>query len=678
MDSSHPESTPPDDAWREIRRLVEEVARVARTERSPGAFFGCLVDRAVRATGADAAVLWTRTPDGRYQPEFHRHVQRFRLAEDRGAQALHARTLDAAPAVERTLWISAGAGETASRDGARDGFLNREHTLSFTPLRLDAETFAVLELAHPDLDDPALQEACEEIIDAMAESAAAWQRAQRLDELRREVEFAAASDQFARRIHASLSLADTLAEVVNELRAIVPSDRVSVLLADGPRWRVEAISGLDRVDRRSSFVGLLEPLADVVARMGQPLWHEGASHDLPPEVAQPLEALLDASHARTLAVVPLTAPVAASLTASHEDKHQPPEILGLATLEWIACAARPEARTRLERLVRHVAPALQNALEYDTLPGARLLRTLRAFTGAARSRRRRRLRMAAFTLLAVCVVALWPVRFQIVARGQLRPEVVREVFATADGEVAELHVRHEQAVVEGEKLLTLHSPSLDLERERLQGEVETTRERLLAAESARLTDSGKQRDPADSPTLSASEGELRRQLESYEAQLAIVEKQRSALVLASPLGGVVLRSNLLELLQSRPVRRGQMLLAVGDLAGPWQARIEIPDHSVGHVLAAQAARETPLPVAFVLATSPGVKHHGTLASIDQVTNRDEQGQPIVRGVVAFERDATLDARPGATVAAKIDCGRRPLGYVWFHELFEYLQARLFL
>jgi len=671
MSSSTDEPDSSDDAWRDIRRLVDEVALAARTVREPREFYGLFVDRAVRATGATAAIVWTRSGDGRFQPEFHRHVQRFQLAEDVRLQTLHARLIDAASQADRTTWVPAGAGETGSAaDASRTGFLNRDHALSFTPLRLDADTFAILELAHPDADDPALQAACDEIVDALADSAAAWRRAIRLTELRNERDFAEACEQFSRRIHASLSLADTLAEAVNEFRLLASADRVSVALPDGQGWRIAAISGQEKVDPRTPFATTLKPLLAVVAPLSQSFWVRGASDDLPPELERPLNEFLDSSHAKTLAILPLA--------TSPEDSQQATDLLGLLVVEWIVGAERADAPTRCERLVRHVASALQNSLEYDTLPGVGWLRWLRALTGTARQRRRRRLRIAAAIAIVVSLVLLLPIPFQITARGILRPANLREVFASADGEVAELHVRHEEPVDEGRRLITLHSPALDLERERLRGEVDTTTERLLAAESARLTDSGKKRDPDSAPTLSATEGELRRQLESLEAQLAIVEKQRAALVLTSPMKGVVLRSNLLELLESRPVRRGQSLLAVGQLEGDWQARIDIPDRSVGHVLYAQSRQETPLPVTFLLATSPGQKYAGRLASVDRVTNQDTDGEPTVRAIVEFDREPALDARPGATVVVKIACGRRPLAYVWFHELFEYLQSRLFL
>lgn len=665
MSSAPPtDSVPPDDAWRELQQLIDEVARLARSSAEPAEFYGALVDRCLRATGAVAAVLWTRTADRRFQPEFHRHVERLRLAEDPHSRTLHARLLETALHATGTTWIPAGAGETSPAAG----MLNRDHALSFTPLRIDGEVFAVLELAHGPLEDPAVERACQEVLEAFVDCALDWRRTRQLGEFKQRDEFARAREQFLLDVNASLDLPTTLGEVVDGARRLLECDRVSVGMRQGSWMRIEAVSGVEKVDRRSAVVGAMEPLATIAARTGEPIWWEGPLQDMPPEIATPLNAYVDVAHPRWLALLPLAAPRRESGDA---------EPLAVLVLEKFAGGASAEQRVRIESVARHVAVAIGNAWEYATLPGAAWLRRLRAFTGADRQRRNKRGAAAVAIAVAVAATLLVPIEFTIAARGTLQPRVVRDVFATADGEVARLLVGHEQAVRAGQPLLQLLSPQLDLERERLSGECQTTKERLLAVESARLLDVKGGRDATPAPALSASESELRRSLESQEAQLAIVERQRGALTLASPLDGAVLTWNPLELLESRPVKRGQVLLSVGDVNGPWEARLDISDQRVGHVLRAQASTDESLPVTFVLATAPGVPYPGRLERVEHITSSDAEGQPTVKAHVAFDRKQVAPLRPGATVVAKVHCGRRPLGYVWFHELFEFLQTNVF-
>ena len=36
-----------------------------------------------------------------------------------------------------------------------------------------------------------------------------------------------------------------------------------------------------------------------------------------------------------------------------------------------------------------------------------------------------------------------------------------------------------------------------------------------------------------------------------------------------------------------------------------------------------------------------------------------------------------DRLDGVTVQGKVHCGRRSLGYVWFHDLLSFIQAKVF-
>ena len=44
--------------------------------------------------------------------------------------------------------------------------------------------------------------------------------------------------------------------------------------------------------------------------------------------------------------------------------------------------------------------------------------------------------------------------------------------------------------------------------------------------------------------------------------------------------------------------------------------------------------------------------------------------------VGVDRNQIQGLRPGATVVAHIDCGRRSLGFVWFHGIWETLEKKV--
>jgi hypothetical protein len=152
--------------------------------------------------------------------------------------------------------------------------------------------------------------------------------------------------------------------------------------------------------------------------------------------------------------------------------------------------------------------------------------------------------------------------------------------------------------------------------------------------------------------------------------------QRQALEVRSPTDGQVLTWDIERLLAARPVQRGDRLLTVADLAGPWELELRIDDDQAGHVLAAGSLQPEPLRVSFHVATEPGVRYAGRLRAIGTATEVDDAGRPTVWATVALD-DAPAQPQPGATVVAKIHCGRRAIGYVWLRPLFETVQGRLF-
>jgi hypothetical protein len=48
----------------------------------------------------------------------------------------------------------------------------------------------------------------------------------------------------------------------------------------------------------------------------------------------------------------------------------------------------------------------------------------------------------------------------------------------------------------------------------------------------------------------------------------------------------------------------------------------------------------------------------------------------VRLLVDIDKNDLTDPRPDATATAKVHCGRRSIGYVWLHDLFEWFQTRV--
>jgi multidrug efflux pump subunit AcrA (membrane-fusion protein) len=223
----------------------------------------------------------------------------------------------------------------------------------------------------------------------------------------------------------------------------------------------------------------------------------------------------------------------------------------------------------------------------------------------------------------------------------------------------------------------LTSRELALEYQQIQGQREQTWKRLAAVLSEKHRVS---RDASDDTTalsrLTAQETELQQQLDGQERQLAILREQMDALVVRSPLDGRILTWKAEELLNGRPVRRGQALLSVARTEGPWELQVHVPDDQIGHVLRGRSRVEGKQQVSFILAAHPDQQLQGAVREISRTVTFVEDRRPVVLVSVDFDRDAVAVLRPGISVVAKIDCGRRSLGFVWFHRLMEAAYARL--
>ncbi|MDZ7615550.1 MAG: HlyD family efflux transporter periplasmic adaptor subunit, partial [Patescibacteria group bacterium] len=83
-----------------------------------------------------------------------------------------------------------------------------------------------------------------------------------------------------------------------------------------------------------------------------------------------------------------------------------------------------------------------------------------------------------------------------------------------------------------------------------------------------------------------------------------------------------------------------------------------------------------LSVEFVLATDPGDRREGRISEIDLSAEvRGEDGNTVLVKV-EIDKAELPHRRPGASVSAKIHCGRAAIGYVYLHPVFEFIQSEI--
>jgi multidrug efflux pump subunit AcrA (membrane-fusion protein) len=235
---------------------------------------------------------------------------------------------------------------------------------------------------------------------------------------------------------------------------------------------------------------------------------------------------------------------------------------------------------------------------------------------------------------------------------------------------------HGQQVAAGDELVRLRDPQLDLDFNRISGELQTAQARLTSIRARRSTRSNNGNPQDEERQMAAEEEQLKQQVVGLLAQLQVLERNREELRVASPIAGLVLTWNPSELLLDRPVREGQLLMTVADPAGPWVLEMRVPDADIGHILAAQKRGQVELPVTFLLATEPAVTHRGRVAQV--ALNSDAVGgqEPSVLVTVRLDNAVPAAARTGAGIKARIHCGQRPIGYVWLHDVIDAVRTQV--
>lgn len=644
----------------DIDRCLEELTSLAQSELSVQEYYAALLDRALRILPAVGGAAW-QVVSGRAEL----------LVQMRFPQALMERQRPIAIEKDGTDGHKTFCVPAYAR--ASDSYpIDHPYPwpLIVCPLAIDDRDSVVVEVAlDRDLGGD-VQVGAAQLVGVLGEIAGDFHRRRELQCLRQRESRHAQFAQVVSRFHAQLDPTATAYAIANDGRQWIGCDRLSVLRLRHGRAIALAVSAVDRVDRRSEQVAALELLAAAVAASGDPLlWRGGGLEDIPPQLASVLQSYLDIGHARQVMTFPLRAVPTDALKAV------PPAIGILVAESFAEDLPLPTLMSgRAGDVARAGSPALANALTHHALP----LRSLQERLANLLERISRRPLAVALGSLAlatlIVLLAVIPADFSVPAEGTVQPQVRRNLFAPADGVVAEVRAEHGERVAAGDVLLRIRNPSLDLEQSRLSGELQTAQAKLDAVRSTRSR-------PGNSPAtgeqdrLASEEEQLKEQIQGLEDQRKVLGQLRGELDVTSPLHGIVLTWNTRQLLSDRPVKQGHTLLTVADPAGPWVLELRVKDAQIGQVLASQRTGSASLPVRYLLASDPALTHHGVLESLALATDTVE-GESAADAVVTLNDVLPEGVRAGSRVIARIHCGRRSIGYVWFHDLIDFVRTSL--
>ncbi len=234
-------------------------------------------------------------------------------------------------------------------------------------------------------------------------------------------------------------------------------------------------------------------------------------------------------------------------------------------------------------------------------------------------------------------------------------------------------MNHGEKVSKGQVLIELQNPDLDGQLALAQGNFRATAEKLASTRRQRHR---KDLPSSDLSRLAGEVASLEQQYASLQIQMQLLRQKRERLTVCSPIDGQVISWNINRELLRRPVTIGQILMTVADPTGPWEMEVYMPEKRMGHITKALDELGENLSVEYVVATDPTSVLEGTVREIDPAAKiHDEHGHSVTI-LVDIDKEKIVDARPGATVVAKVHCGTRSLGYVWLHDVLEFIDSRI--
>lgn len=664
-------------ARREIQTLAREIADLARAGLEPVQFYEALLSRLVSALGAIGGAVWVYGPTSQLELAFQINLPQRELAAElpglQHTQLLH----ETAARGEATL--------VPPKSGPNNDVAAANPTSCLLVLGLlatDAGVQGVVEIFQRAETSPVAQRGYTRFVSQMCELASDYLKERRLRDFTHKQSLWEQLETFARTVHETLDIDQTSATIANEGRRLIGCDRVSVAIKRGRKARLTTISGQEVFERRAQQAQRLEKLIQAVIVTGEPLWYTGERDELAPQVERALDAYVDVSQARFVAVLPLARETTPQqIDAAAQKEKSPAEIkrgetIGALVIEQLSEELPEDSlRQRVEVVARHSGTALANARQYHSLFLLPLWEALGRVQWLVSART---LPKTLFVLLAVGGIAsallFVPAEFELEAKGVLQPELRREVFASIDGVVMDVHVQHAQQVLAGETLATMRNTDLEVQITDTLGQRESTLKQMHSIERALLGES--KLSIEEQNRLSGQLLQLRQTYESLDRQLSLYRQKESQLQVTSPINGQIVTWQVQDQLARRPVRQGQILMSVADPTGPWELEVYMPEDRMGHI--AEAARKSgePLRVTYILATEPGVSHVGTVKEIQAAAElRGEEGNTVLLRV-EIDNLTAADLRPGATATAKVDCGQRSLGYVWLHDLVAFVQRKI--
>ena len=691
MDSGTTATTP--DAERRLA-LFQYLFRHTRSQIAPPQFYQAFAGVLMEAFRADAICVWM-AQSGKLQLTTAAKLDATGLSPTADCWGPHERIVEAVAL--RGTPVRVAPGENTGL-----GLNPLDFELLLVPVISGTSVLGLVELfrtVNQDMDErpnrtesvsvelTALRHWCEFLHDYFRSRELAAQATQTLSE--------ATLRSFVMRLHTVQSKHEAALVAVNEGRQAIGCERVSLGWAVGRRAKLLAASGHEAINERSNVVQALIRLTQVAIQSGEVL-----NFRFPPRKPDGTETALattsDPSAVLSDTPLPQVPPgIYRAAIEAYPLEERPQRLLVVPMVD--GSNQKPGATTgstakrrgaliveqfrsdsltgadvqRTGIVAEQVRVALQRTELLESIP---FLSWWKRTTGTTWLRRFGQLVLLLIVAAGITALVTVPMEMRLAANGELMCEARRTVFASEDGIVREILVRHGDVLDAGQKVLVLDNLDLTARLRELSGQLLQTHERQRSLEASR---SGQRLTERDQLGLQSALGEAAVAIEQLELQMKLMQERIDRLIVLAPEAGVVTSWNLDQSLLHRPVRQGDALFQQIDPSGRWAIELNIVEDRSGYVARriSELAEGEKLTVDFVLATDAETRFTGTVRELASHTELTAAGH-IVRAVIDLDPAKPPPLRDGTEVHARLNCGPRPIGFVLFRELLEVVYTYL--
>lgn len=651
----------------QIRERARNIEKLAERNLAPREFFSAFLEQVTAAMAAVGGAVWAPDANDKLTILTKHGQSTGKILDQLNEWDQHESLLNSAFLNDEEIVAS-----SRSSNGDSKVANPTEHLVLIMALHAKDRTLGVVEIIQRSNASHETQKGYIRFLKQMCQLATRYLATRKLRDLEGRQTDWQVVDEYSRAVHASLDVRQTSHIITNELRRLIDCDRVIVSVRCRNKLQIYSVSNQEIIEQRSNNIRKLARLNELCIATGRDVRFEGNIEDVEASLQTVLGDYVDESGMNAVYVMPL-------FDARDENRHDradEQQNVGSLIIEYNSGGTlASDYESRIEVLRHHSALAVARAAEHENmflLPVCRAIEKLSWIRTIHRSPRS--LITTALVIIAMLTLRYFPATFDVSSSGTLEPAVARDLFVAEDGVIEQLFVKNGAVVEKGDPIAQLKNPEIDLAIENVEGELATIQERLVAAQLSRLDKS--KLSSIERDQIHGQVEQLQQSKAAYVKQLQVYQQKLERLTLRSPISGHIVTWNVERFLNNRPVTQGQRLMTIVDNQDSWKATLQVPEGDFGYLQAAMKNQDEEISVKFTMVTNPGQVYEGKVVSIHDRVEKDDEGNRFVPVTVNVTSTDLPPLYTGADIQGKVLCGQRALGYVWFHDLIEFVENKI--